>query len=65
MAKSTKVLALLLQVGLLQVRILVAAMRGKNVWNIGKPPAPNSVPYDPQPKMEDQRCKAESWLVKH
>ena len=48
MAKSTKVLALLLQVGLLQVRILVAAMRGKNVWNIGKPPAPNSVPYDPQ-----------------
>ena len=48
MAKSTKVLALLLQVGLLQVRILVAARRGKNVWNIGKPPAPNSVPYVPQ-----------------
>ena len=44
----SKVLALLLQVGLLQVRILVAARRGKNVWNIGKPPAPNSVPYVPQ-----------------
>ena len=40
-------MTLLLQVGLLQVRILVA-MRGKNVWNIGKPPAPNSVPYVPQ-----------------
>ena len=48
MAKSTNVLALLLRVGLLQVRILVAARRGKNVWNIGKPPAPNSVPYVPQ-----------------
>ena len=24
------------------------AMKGKNVWNIGKPPAPNSVPYVPQ-----------------
>ena len=48
MAKSTKVLALLLQVGLMQVRILVAARRGKHVWSIGKPPAPNSVPYVPQ-----------------
>ena len=48
MAESTKVLAPLLQVGLMQVRILVSAMRGKNVWIIGKPPAPNSVPYVPQ-----------------
>ena len=38
-------LALLLEVGLLQVRILVAATRVKNVWSIGKPPAPNSVLY--------------------
>ena len=48
MAESTKVLALLLQVGLFQVRILVAAKRDKNVCNIGKPPAPNLVPYVPQ-----------------
>ena len=40
-AESTNVLALLLQVGLMQVRILVSARRGKNVWIIGKPPAPN------------------------
>ena len=48
MAERAKALALLLQVGLMQVRILVSARRGKNVWNIGKPPAPNSVPYVPQ-----------------
>ena len=48
MVESTKVLALLLQVGLLQVRILVAARKGEHVWSIGKPPAPNSVPYVPQ-----------------
>ena len=34
MAVSTKVLALLFEVGLLQVRILVSARRGKNVWSI-------------------------------
>ena len=45
---STKVLALLLQVGLMQVRILVSARRGQNFWIIGKPPAPNSVSYEPQ-----------------
>ena len=48
MAERVKALALLLQVGLMQVQILVSARRGKNVWNIGKPPAPNSVPYVPQ-----------------
>ena len=48
MAGRVKDLALLLQVGLMQVRILVSTMKGKNVWNIGKPPAPNSVPYVPQ-----------------
>ena len=48
MAERAKALALLLQVGLMQVRILEAAKGGKNVWNIGKPPAPNSVPYVPQ-----------------
>ena len=48
MAESTKVLALFLKVGLLQVRILVAAKGVKNVWNIGNPPALNSVPYVPQ-----------------
>ena len=48
MAERVKALALLLQAGLMPVRILEAAMRGKNVWNIGKPPAPNSVPYVPQ-----------------
>ena len=48
MAERVKALALLLQVGLMQVRILEAAMKGKNVWNIGKPPAPNSGPYAPQ-----------------
>ena len=48
MVESTKVLALLLQVGLLQVRILVAARKCENVWSIGEPPAPNSVPYVPQ-----------------
>ena len=48
MAERAKALALLLQFGLMQVRILEAAMRGKNVWNIGKPPAPNSVPYVPK-----------------
>ena len=48
MAESTKVLALLLLVGLFQVRILVSARRGKNVWIIGKPPASYSVPYVPQ-----------------
>ena len=52
MAESTKVLALVLQVGLLQVRTLEAAKSGKNVWNIGKPPAPNSVPYYPQHIVE-------------
>ena len=41
MAESTKVLSLLLQVGLLQVQILVAARKGENVWSKGKPPAPN------------------------
>ena len=29
-------------------RYMEASMRGKNVWKIGKPPAPNSVPYVPQ-----------------
>ena len=48
MAERAKALALLLQVGLMQVRILEAARRGKNVLIIGKPPAPNSVPYVPQ-----------------
>ena len=46
-----------LMVGLLQVRILVAARRGKNVWSIGKPPAPYSVHYVPQHIDE-------LWLVK-
>ena len=44
MAESVKALALLLQVRLMPGRILVAAMKGKNVWNVRKPPAPNSVP---------------------
>ena len=48
MAERAKALALFLQVGLVPVRILVPAMKGKNVWSIGKPPAPNSVPYVPQ-----------------
>ena len=48
MAERVKALALLLQVGLMPVRILVAAMKGKIVWNIRKPPAPNSVLYGPQ-----------------
>ena len=48
MAKRLKALVFLLQVGLMPVQILVAAMKGKNVRSIGKPPAPNSVPYVPQ-----------------
>ena len=43
-----KALALLLQVGLMAVQILVAAMMDKNGWSIGKPSALNPVPYDPQ-----------------
>ena len=54
-AESTKVLALVLQVELMPVRILVSARRGKHVWIIEKPPAPNSVPYpqyiDARPAM--------------
>ena len=42
MAERAKALALLLQAWLMPVRIVVAAMKVKNVWNIGKPPAPNS-----------------------
>ena len=65
MAKSATVLAPLLQVGLLQVRILVAARRGKNVWSMGKPRAPNSVSYVPQYIDESTaNVKVESWLVK-
>ena len=48
MAERAMTLALLLQAGLMPVQILVVAMKAKNVWNIGKPPAPNSVPYVPQ-----------------
>ena len=48
MAERAKALALLLHVGVMPVQILVAAMKGKNVLTIGKPPAPNSVPYVPQ-----------------
>ena len=48
MAERVKALALFLQVGPVPVRILVQALKGTNVWNIGKPAAPNSVPYVPQ-----------------
>ena len=46
MAEGAKALVLLPQVGLMLVQILVTAMNGNNVWNIGKPL--NSVPYIPQ-----------------
>ena len=48
MAERVKALALFLQVGMGPVQILVPAMKGTNVWNIGKPAANNSVPYVPQ-----------------
>ena len=48
MAERAKALVILLQVELNQFQILVAAIKGKNVWNIGKPSAPNPVPYFPQ-----------------
>ena len=48
MAERAKALALIVQVGLMWVGILVAEMKGKKITSIGKPPAPNSVPYVPQ-----------------
>ena len=47
------------------VQISRVAKGGKNVWSIGKPSAPTSVPYVPQ--LIDGRTanvKAESWVVK-
>ena len=48
MAERLKALALLLQVGLMPVHILVPVLEGNHVWNTGKPPGPNSLPYVPQ-----------------
>ena len=47
-AERAKALALLLQFRLMLVQILGAAMKGKNGWSIGKPPAPDSLSYFPQ-----------------
>ena len=48
MTERAKDLALPCQVRLMPVGGLIAAMKVKNIWSIGEPLAPNSVPYVPQ-----------------
>ena len=47
-----------------RARVQVKAMKDNNFWTMRKPTEPFNTPMVPSTQMEDQRCKAESWLVK-